>query len=130
FGGISDFLLTLSDAGHVGMHDLRADLHVSDGMVAEGLRIAFPYFDALRHQLSHRRLEVVVAYDSTSDPRGTGADPGLVDDENVRSAASSPGLQLQPEVICRAQTVDARPNDEVFRVRWHHVGSPAAQNFL
>ena len=72
--GIADRLLLLVDRADLLVHHLRADLHVADGMVAEGLHVALPDLDALRHQLAHRRLEVVVADHAAGDAGSAGGD--------------------------------------------------------
>src|SRR4029077_3211538 len=88
---IADLLLLLGDAGHLLMHDLGADLHIAQGVIAEGLRIALPDGDAVGHEAAHGRLVVVVADDPAGDARGPGPDTGLVDDQYVLAAAA-PGF--------------------------------------
>src|SRR5207249_3980461 len=122
-GRISDLFLAFGDAGDVVVHHLRADLHVPDRMVAEGFRVAFPHLDRVRHQLAHRGLEVIVADYTTGDARGPRADPGLVDDQDVGTVAPSAALQLQREVVRRAQSVDTRPDDQVLRLCGKHRSS-------
>ena len=74
-GRIADGLLLLVDGGNALAHDLGADLHVADRVIVIGLGIALPDGDRMRHQLAHRRLEVVVADDAAGDARGAGRDP-------------------------------------------------------
>jgi hypothetical protein len=43
----------------------------------------------VRHELAHRGLIVVVAYDAAGDARGSGGDAGLVQDQDVRAPAAA-----------------------------------------
>jgi hypothetical protein len=116
---VADGLLLLVDRAHLRVHDLRADLHVADRVVAVGLRVAFPDRDRMRHQLAHRRLEIVVAHDAAGDARGAGADAGLVEHDDAAAAGAdrhAASLQLLREMHRRRQAVDAGADDDVAGV--------------
>ena len=84
---VADRLLLLVDGADLLVHAFGADLHVADRVVAQALGMLFPDVDAVRHQLAHRRLVVVVADHAAGDARGAGRDGGLVDDQDVGPAA-------------------------------------------
>ena len=64
---VADRLLLLVDRADLLVHAFGADLHVADRVVAQGLGMLLPDLDAVRHQLAHRRLIVVVADDTAGD---------------------------------------------------------------
>ena len=116
FGLVADRPLLLGDLGDIGMHALGADLHVAYGMVVIGLGIALPGLHAGRHQLAHRRLEVVVADDAAGDAGGAGRDVALVHNRDVGTVATALRLQPKREVVGGAEAVDSGPDDQIFDV--------------
>ena len=134
---VADLLLLRVDAGDVLVHHLRTDLHVADGVVAEGLRVALPHRYAVRHQAAHRRLEVIVAHDAAGDARGAGGDAGFVDHQHVLAAALAGLAQVLGQMPGRTEAMNAGADDQVFdmggeghfretssnlRYRWPRIG--------
>ena len=62
----------------------------------------------MRHQLAHRRLEVVVADHPAGDAGSAGGDAGLVEHEDVCAAALPLRLQLLGQVIGGAKARECR----------------------
>ena len=117
--GVADLALLPGDRGHVRVHHLRAELHVAHRVVAERLGVALPDLDAEGHQLTHGRLEVVVADHAAGDAGGAGADPGLVQHDDALPAPAAPRPELAREVVGRAEPVDAGADDDVRGGRRH-----------
>src|SRR5262249_8659548 len=111
----------LVDGGDLRMHHFRADLHVADRVVAVRRRVAFPDRHAMRHELAHRRLEVVVAHDTAGDTRRAGADAGLVEHDDA-GAAWTDGHAARGELLREMhggrQAVNAGADHRVLRVGW------------
>ena len=82
-GGVADPLLALEDLGQLRLLGRGPEGDVARAVVVERLGVGLPDLDARRHQLRHRRLEVVVADHPAGDPRGAGADRGLLQDERL-----------------------------------------------
>src|SRR5262249_17890058 len=114
------------DLRDVLMHRLRGDLQVADGVVGERLRVRLPDADRVRHELAHRRLEVVVADDAAGDAGRAGAHPALVEDEDVLAATEATAPQLAREVPRGGEPVDTRAHDHVPAVTWNHAARPFA----
>src|SRR5262249_4919868 len=110
----------------VGVHRLRGDLQVADGVVGERLRVRLPDADRVRHEFAHGRLEVVVADDAAGDAGRAGAHPPLVEDEDVLAATEAPAPQRAREMPRGGQSVDARANDHVPAVIRSHRVPPFA----
>ena len=113
---VADRFLLLVDRRDLRVHDIRADLHVADRMIAVGLGVALPDRHAMRHQLAHRRLIVVVADDAARDPGGARADVGLVEHDDARAVRSdglSSRAQAPREMQAGGQAVDAGADDDV-----------------
>ena len=64
---VTDILLLFGNGRDVLTHDLRADLHVTDRMVTVGFGITLPNLYAMRHELAHGRLVIVVAHNATGN---------------------------------------------------------------
>src|SRR5450755_2447640 len=128
YGLVTDRLLLLVDRADLRVHDLGADLHVSDRVIAVRLRVALPDRDRMRHQLAHRRLVIIVAHHAAGDARRAGADAGLVeDDDAVRTLADGHalGAQASGKVHCGRKAVDAGADDDVRGVgRKRRHGTP------
>ncbi len=122
---VADALLAAGDLGQVGLLALRPERHVADRVVVVRRRVGLPDLDVGRHQLGHRRLEVVVAHDAAGDPGRAGRDTGLVDDQDVLARSLAPRLELLGEVVGGRQAVDARPDhDEADALRQFHAATP------
>ena len=103
-GRVADPLLAFVDLDQIALLRRRTERDVAAAVVVERLRIRFPHLDAGRHQLGHRRLEVVVADHAARDPRRAGGDVGLVHDQHA--------LALLREVPGGREAVDAGADDE------------------
>ena len=108
----------LIDAGDVIVHHFRADLHVANRMVAVGLWVTLPDSDAVGHELTHGRLKIVVANHTTCDARCPSGDRVFVNDEDVIAAAGAACFQLQCQMVCSAQAMNACTNHQVFGRSW------------
>src|SRR5204862_4593687 len=98
---VADRLLLLVDRAYLNTHDLGADLHVPDRVIAVRRRIAFPHRHRMRHQLAHRGLVIIVADDAARNAGRPGADTGLVDDDDagpVRADRLAGGAQTLRQV--------------------------------
>ena len=109
-------MLLPEDGANVIAHGLGADLHIADRVEAVGIHVAFPDLDALRHQLAHGRLEVIVAHHAAGDAGGPGGDTGFVEHQNIGAGTSAPGLKFKRQMIGGAEAMDAGADDDVFRV--------------
>ncbi|MEJ7755456.1 MAG: hypothetical protein WKF83_03095 [Nocardioidaceae bacterium] len=67
----------------------------------------------MRHQPTHRRLEVVVADDPARYAGGTRADRRLVQDEDVLAGALAAQAQLASQVPRGGQAMHAGAHDDV-----------------
>src|SRR5262249_60479653 len=81
--------------------------------VGERVGVGLPHGHRVRHQLAHRRLEVVVADDPAGDPRGASADAALVEDEDVLAAAMAAGPQFPGQMPRGGEPVNPRADDDV-----------------
>ena len=117
-GLVADRLLLLVDAGHILAHRLVADLHVADRVVAERLRIGFPDLDAVRHQLAHGGLEIIVAHHAAGNAAGPRGDRGLVEHQDVGPAAPAVALGCKAfgQPPRGGQAVDSRADDDIAGV--------------
>src|SRR5206468_3965407 len=75
-----------------------------------------PHRYRVRHQLAHRRLEVVVTHHAAGEPRRPGADARLVEHHDVLAGAEAPRLELDAQVPRGGEAVHARPHDDEPRV--------------
>jgi hypothetical protein len=80
----------------------------------------------VRHEFAHGGLKVVITNDPTGDARGTRADAGFVENDDVAPVTFASRFELQCQVIGGTQTVNAGTNNDVGAVRWngHQVTSP------
>ena len=123
-GLVPDGLLLGVDLPDVGPHALRRDLQVAHRMVGECLRVGVPDAHRVRHQLAHGRLEVVVPDHPAGHPGRACPDAGLVDDQDVLTAAAAGGAQPAGQVPGRGQAVDARANDDEPGLLLSHAAHP------
>jgi hypothetical protein len=80
----------------------------------------------VRHELAHRRLEVVVADDTAGDAGRPGAHAALVEDDDVLATAEAAAAELGREMPCGGQPVDTRTDDHVPAVIRNHRVPPFA----
>src|SRR5262249_52273209 len=104
---------------------LRRDLQEADRVIGERVRVRLPHRHRMRHQLSHRRLEVVVADGPARDAGRARADVALVEDQDVRTPTEPAGPQFPAEMPGSGEPVDACADDHVPAVRGDH--GPAFQ---
>src|SRR5215471_8054102 len=124
--GIADRLLLRVDLRDVLVHRLRGDLQVADRVVGERTGVRLPDTDRVRHELAHRRLEVVVADHAAGDAGRAGAHAALVEDEDVLASAEATAPQLAREMPGGGEPVDTRANDHVPAVIRNHRVPPFA----
>ena len=121
---VADGLLLAVDRGDVFVHHLRGDLHVADGVIAEGLGIALPDRHRVCHELAHGRLEVVIAHHPAGDAAGPGGDAALVDHQDIPAAALPPRFQRLCQVPGGRETVDAGTDDHGAAAVGKRHGTP------
>src|SRR5699024_1406580 len=85
--------LLLVDLGHVLAHGFMADLHVTDWVIAERRGVGLPDTHAVLHELTHGRLEIVVADDAASDAAGAGGNTAFVEHDDVAAVPLSLSCQ-------------------------------------
>ena len=110
-GGVADPLLAFEHLDEIALLCRRPERQVTRPVVVQGVGRQFPDLDARRHELAHRRLEVVVAHDAAGDAGGTRADAGLVDDKDLLAALR--------EVPGRRKAVNARTDHQVSGAAAH-----------
>ena len=111
---VADRLLLLVDRADLRVHHFGADLHVADRVIAVGLGVALPDRHAVRHQLAHRRLVVVVAHDAARDAGRAGTDGGLVEHHDVGAAALPTRLQLLGQMVGGAPARGSGADHQIF----------------
>src|SRR5699024_5649675 len=105
--------LLLVDLGHVLAHAFMADLHVTDRVIAERRGVGLPDAHAVLHELTHGRLEIVVADDAAGDAAGAGGNTAFVEHDDIAAVAFALSRQQLRQVPRRGQAVNARAyNDE------------------
>ena len=77
-------------------------------MVAVAFWISFPDSDAVRHQFTHRWLEVIIAYHATGYTRSASGDTAFIYNQDISTVAFALRFQLLRQVIGGAQTMNAR----------------------
>ena len=122
-GLVADPLLALGHGGEVGLLVAVAERDVAGAVVVERLGVGLPDLDAGRHQLGHRRLEVVVADDAAGDPGRARGTRGLVDHQHLLAALG--------EVPGGGEAVNARSDDQVWdgalaRHQWSGGSQPSS----
>src|SRR5210317_2591008 len=90
---IADCLLLTANRSDIFMHAFAADLHIADRMVTVGLWITFPRVYAMRHQLTHCRLKIVIANETTGDARRSRRDARFVEYDDIPSGPLTTCLQ-------------------------------------
>jgi len=83
-------------------------------MIAQHVGMALPNRYAVRHQLAHRRLIVIVAHDAAGNTRCAGTDALFVDDENVCTRSLAKGFQVLGQMIGRTQPMNAGADDHIL----------------